>query len=89
MKITYAIIVGIVTYVLGAITKLFINKIPNKYIPIQNVIIGIISGCICYWYEIENSFFQSIILCLMASTSAGGVAELVKTNKNKEKGNDK
>ena len=89
MEITYALIVSIVTYVLGAITKIFINKIPNKYIPIQNVIIGIISGCICYWTQIEKDFFQSIILCLMASTAAGGIAELVKTNKNKENGNDK
>ena len=52
MEITYAIIVSIVTYILGAITKLFINKIPNKYIPLQNVIVGIISGCICYWVKI-------------------------------------
>lgn len=81
MEITYAIIVSIVTYILGAITKLFINKIPNKYIPLQNVIVGIISGCICYWVKIENNFFQSIILCLMASTAAGGIAELVKINK--------
>lgn len=81
MEITYAIIVSIVTYILGAITKLFINKIPNKYIPLQNVIVGIISGCICYWAKIENDFFQSIILCLMASTAAGGIAELVKINK--------
>lgn len=89
MEITYAIIVSIVTYVLGAITKIFINKVPNKYIPIQNVIIGTVSGCICFWTQIENNFFNSIVLCLMASTAAGGIAELVKTNKNKEKDNEK
>ena len=89
MEITYALVVSIVTYVLGAITKIFISKIPNKYIPIQNVIIGIISGCICYWTKIEPDFFQSIILCLMASTAAGGIAELVKSNKPKEKVNEK
>lgn len=85
MEITYALIVSIVTYVLDAITKIFINKIPNKYIPIQNVIIGVISGWICYWTQIEKDFFQSIILCLMASTAAGGIAELMKTNKNNDK----
>lgn len=89
MKITYAIIVSIVTYVLGAITKIFINKVPNKYIPIQNVIIGIIAGYICYRTKIETDFFQSIILCLMASTAAGGIAGLAKYNKIKEKDNDK
>ena len=89
MTITYVIIVSLVTYVLGAITKIFINKIPNKYIPIQNVIIGIVSGCICFWSKIETSFFNSIIFCLMASTAAGGMAELVKFNKSKEKSNEK
>lgn len=89
MEVTYVIIVGLVTYFLGAITKIFINVIPNKYIPMQNIIIGITSGYICYFFKIEPNFFNSMILCLMASTSAGGVAELVKTNKNKEKGNEK
>lgn len=89
MEVTYVIIVGLVTYFLGAITKIFINVIPNKYIPLQNIIIGITSGCICYFFKIESNFFNSIILCLMASTSAGGVAEVVKSNKNKEKSNDK
>lgn len=89
MEITYIIIVSLVTYMLGAITKLFISRIPNKYIPIQNVIIGVISGCICYWTKIEETLFNSIILCLMASTAAGGVAELVKYNKIKEKENEK
>lgn len=89
MEITYTIIVSIVTYILGAFTKIFITKIPNKYIPIQNVIIGVLSGCICYWIQIERNFFQSIILCLMASTAAGGIAELVKPNKIKEKQNEK
>ena len=42
MEISYVLIVSIVTYILGAITKIFINRIPNKYIPIQNVVIGII-----------------------------------------------
>lgn len=72
-----------------AITKIFINKISNKYISIQNVVIGIISGCICYWTKIETDFLQSIILSLMASTVAGGIANLAKTNKTKEKGNEK
>lgn len=79
------IIVSIVTYILGSITKIFINKIPNRFIPMQNIIIGIISGCICYWCKIETNFFESLVLCLMASTSAGGVAELMKTNSKEKK----
>lgn len=83
MQITYVVIVSVVTYVLGAITKLFIDSIPNKYIPIQNVFIGFLSAFICYFANIESDIFQSIILCLIASNAAGGVADLVQLNNKK------
>lgn len=79
MEITYVIIVSVVTYVLGAITKIFIDNIPNKYIPIQNVLIGIISGLICYYNKIETDIFNSIVLCLLASQAAGGFSDLFQT----------
>lgn len=81
MEITYIIIIGIVTYIFGAITKTFIDVIPNKYIPLQNVIIGLISGLICYFTKIESSLMQSLVLCFTASMTAGGVAGIVKTMK--------
>ena len=79
MEITYVIIVGIITYILGAITKVFVDVIPNKYIPIQNVIIGLISGLICYFTKIEPNLLQSLVLCFIAATSAGGTADLLST----------
>lgn len=78
MEITYVLIVGLVAYILGAITKVFIDKMPNKLIPMQNVIIGLISGLICYFCKIETSLLQSIVLCLFATLGAGGTADLVK-----------
>lgn len=80
MEITYVVIITIVAYVLGSITKLFIDKIPNKYIPLQNVLIGLISAFICYFTKIETSLLQAIVLCLMATMGAGGIADLVKIN---------
>ena len=84
MEITYLVIIGIVTYVFGAITKLFISKVPNKYIPIQNVLIGIFSALFCYFCKIETNLLQAFVLCLSATMSAGGVADLVKIVKSKE-----
>lgn len=81
MEITYVVIIGIITYILGAITKLFIDSVPNKYIPIQNVIIGILSGAICYSCGIETNLLQSFVLCLTATMSAGGIADLTKIKK--------
>ena len=34
MEITYVVIVYVVTLLLGAITKAFVDTIPSKYIPI-------------------------------------------------------
>lgn len=81
MEITYAVIITLVAYILGSITKVFIDKIPNKYIPLQNVIIGIVSALICYFTKIETNLLQAIVLCLMATMGAGGIADLIKINK--------
>ena len=83
MEITYVIIIAIIAYIFGAITKIFVDSIPNKFIPIQNVIIGIISAVICYFTGIEPNFLQAIVLCVVATMGAGGVADLVNI-KNKE-----
>ena len=85
MEITYTVIVYIVTYCVGAINKIFIDEIPNKYIPIQNVIIGIASGIACYYLGLNDNIIQSLILCFMAAIGAGGTADLVKTIKGDEK----
>ena len=77
MEITYVIIIGIIAYIFGAITKLFIEEIPNKFIPIQNVVIGIIAGLICYFTKIEPNLLQSLVLCIVATMGAGGVADLI------------
>ncbi len=79
MEITYVIIIALVAYILGAITKIFIDNVPNKYIPIQNVIVGIISALICYFTKIEPNLLQSFVLCLIATMGAGGIADLYKT----------
>ena len=77
MEITYVVIIAIVAYVLGAITKIFIDAVPNKYIPIQNVVVGIISALICYFTGIETNLLQAIVLCLVACMGAGGIADLI------------
>ena len=81
MEITYIVIIGIITYIFGAITKTFIDSIPNKFIPLQNVIIGIISALICYFTKIEPNLLQAFGLCLTATMGAGGVSSLVKVIK--------
>ena len=84
MEITYVVVISIVTYVLGAITKTFIEKIPNRFIPLQNVIIGLISAFICYFTKVEPNLLQAIVLCLVATMGAGGIADLLNMNKKED-----
>lgn len=83
MEITYVVVIAIIAYIFGAITKVWIDEIPNKYIPVQNVIIGVISAVICYFTGIEPNLLQAIVLCLVACMGAGGIADLINI-KNKE-----
>ncbi len=84
MDVSYVVIVAIVTYVLGTFTKLKWDKMPNKYIPIQNLIIALVSTLICYFTKIEPNFMQSFILCLMATMGAGGISDLMSVLKGSE-----
>lgn len=77
MEITYLIIISLVAYIFGAITKVFIDVIPNKYIPIQNVVIGVLSGVLCFVMNIEPNILNSIIMCVISTMGAGGIADLV------------
>lgn len=77
MEITYVVIIAIVAYILGAITKIFIETVPNKYIPIQNVIVGIVSALICYFTGVETNLLQAVVLCVVATMGAGGIADLI------------
>ena len=81
MEITYVVVIAIIAYIFGAITKVWIDEIPNKYIPVQNVIIGVISAVICYFTGIEPNLLQAIVLCLVACMGAGGIADLININK--------
>lgn len=77
MEITYVVIIAIVAYILGAITKIFIETVPNKYIPIQNVVVGIVSALICYFTGVETNLLQAVVLCVVATMGAGGIADLI------------
>ena len=77
MEINYMVIITLVSYVLGAINKLFVKTIPNKYIPMQNVIVGFVSAFICYFMKIESNLFSAIVMCLISTMSAGGISDLI------------
>ena len=81
MTISLSVVIMLVAYIFGAITKMFTQKLPNKFIPIQNVVIGILSGVVCFFLHIDDNLLNSIVVCIMSTMSAGGIADLIETRK--------
>lgn len=80
MEITIALVVMAITLVAGEITK--ITSIPNKYIPLQNIIIAILSSIVCIVFKVEDlGILETILTCIFASMSAGGIADIKKVVK--------
>lgn len=76
-----ALVTTIITYIFGFISKKF-NLINKDLIPIQNGVVGIISGIVCFALHLNNmDLVTSLITCLMASYTAGGIYDLTKTTK--------
>jgi hypothetical protein len=74
------VITAIVTYIFGILSKKF-NWIESKYIPIQNAIIGLIAGIICYFLNIsESDILTTIICCIVGAMASGGTYDLTKTS---------
>lgn len=77
MQITVALVVMAVTLVAGEITKM--TSLPNKYIPLQNIIIAIIASIVCIVFKVENlSALETVLTCVFATMSAGGIADMKK-----------
>lgn len=77
MQITIALVVMAVTLVAGEITKL--TSLPNKYIPLQNIIIAIVASIVCIVFKVENmGALETVLTCVFATMSAGGIADMKK-----------
>lgn len=77
MELTVAIVVMVITLIAGQIAK--ITPIPNKYIPLQNILIAIIASIICIILKVEGmGIIETIFTCIIATMSAGGIADLKK-----------
>jgi hypothetical protein len=79
MNLTITGIIAVVTYLMGQITKKlgWVNK---KYIPIQNIVIGLISGVLCWLVDLEPDIVKAIIACIITCLGTGGAYDLATIN---------
>ena len=72
MELTISSIVALITLLMGQITKK-LGLVDKKYIPYQNLAIGLVSGLICWLVELEPNLMVALLSCLIASYGAGGL----------------
>ena len=79
MEFIFALVTAIVTTVLATILKK--KVVPKKYIPLQNLIVGIISSVVAIAIGLYDNATMAVLICLGMSMGVGGAYDLSQTNK--------
>lgn len=72
------LVTALVTLIFGELSKRF-GWVKKKYIPIQNLVIGILAGFLAYFLKLDENLLSCIITCLFSTLCAGGAYDLAKT----------
>ncbi len=79
IELIFALVQAVFTAFLGTILK---NKVvPSRFIPIQNITIGIIAAIIAVYFDLYDNVPVAIFTCLAISTGVGGTYDAIKTKK--------
>lgn len=82
MKLTYIIVVAFITYIVAEILKVI--HVDSKFIPLINLVVGIIAAAVCFLVGILPmdtvlDIVAGLISCIIASCGAGGFYDVLKT----------
>ena len=69
-ELIFAVVTAVITGLLGAIMK--DKVIPSKYIPLQNIVIGLIAAVVAVYFKLFNDIPTAIIVSLALSLGVGG-----------------
>lgn len=77
VELIFLVVTAVITGILGAFMK---DKIlPARFIPIQNIVIGILSGLIAVYFGLFPTIPVAMLSCLAISMGVGGTYDLTKT----------
>ena len=81
MEITFELIFMVVTAVVtGILGTIFKNKVvPSRFIPIQNIIIGIIAALVATYFNLFDNIAVAILVSLATALGVGGAYDAAKT----------
>ena len=79
MELIFSVVTAVVTGVLGAIMK---NRVvPSKFIPIQNILIGLLAGCLALYFKLFNDAPTAMIVSLAVALGVGGTYDAIQIPK--------
>lgn len=81
MEITFELIFMVVTAVVtGIIGAIFKNRVvPARFIPIQNIVIGIIAAFVATYFKLFDNVAVAILVSLATALSVGGAYDATQT----------
>lgn len=77
IEFIFALVTAVVTAILGTFLK--DGVVPAKFIPLQNLGIGIIAAFVAVYFGIFNDIPTAILVSLGMSMGVGGTYDLAKT----------
>lgn len=81
LELIFAVVTAVITGLLGCLTK---NRvIPSKYIPLQNIVIGIVSGLIAVYFGLFQDIPTALIMSLAIALGVGGAYDATQIPKKK------
>ncbi len=74
MEITIELIFALVQAIITAVLGIFLKDsiVPSKWIPIQNIVIGLISAVVAIYFGLFSNIPVAIVTCLAISLGVGG-----------------
>lgn len=77
LEFIFAVVTAVFTGVAGWITK--DSVVPSKFIPIQNIIIGVVAAFIAIHFNLFNDIPTAILVSLGMSLGVGGGYDALQT----------
>ena len=79
-ELIFTVVTAVVTGILGSITK---NRvIPSRFIPLQNIGIGIIAAVVATYFNLFDNYAVAVIVSLAMALGVGGAYDATKTRIN-------
>ena len=82
MEITIPSIISLMTLIIGYISKYL--GLDSKYIPFQNIAIGVLSGILVYFLKLDTNIWSALVICLISALSAVSLYDYNKKNNDGE-----